>query len=135
MTDARLIYNAIKTPDGTVIQSRHRYDYKTHTDANGKEYMIDGGLSYVRSSAHDDQVSMALYDNDTPHSSQRLILEWGTYGINGDEGKSYIAVACMETAHILAVLEECNPAYVYAQCMIKELVERGVPAKSPDVEA
>ena len=27
-----------------IIRSRHRHDYVTHTDANGKEYMVDGGV-------------------------------------------------------------------------------------------
>ncbi len=50
-----LIYNALRTPDGTVLTSRHRHDYVTHIDKNGKEYMIDGGLDYVRSSANGDE--------------------------------------------------------------------------------
>ena len=35
-----ILRNALKTPDGTVITSRHRHDYVTHTDTNGKEYIL-----------------------------------------------------------------------------------------------
>lgn len=46
--DKQLIYNAIQTPDGTVLVSYHRHDYKTHLDANGLTYSIDGGTDYIR---------------------------------------------------------------------------------------
>ena len=48
----KLVYNALQTPDGTIITSRNRHDYEEYIDANGKSYMIDGGLDYVRCSAH-----------------------------------------------------------------------------------
>ena len=45
----RLIYNAIITPDGTVLCSKHRHDFKTYVDTKDKlTYMVDGGLDYAR---------------------------------------------------------------------------------------
>ena len=40
-----ILSNRLKTPDGTILESLHRHDYVTHTDANGKEYMLDGGAT------------------------------------------------------------------------------------------
>ena len=121
----KLIYNAIKTPDGTILESRDRHDYKTHKDANGKTYMIDGGLSYIRCSTHEDQESLAKTD-DEPHEVQRDVLKWGTYGIDGTEKLRHVKISEMEDGHIKAVLKECNPAEVYKNCMEKELIIRGL---------
>ena len=116
----RLIRNAIQTPDGTILESKHRHDYRSHLDASGKTYMIDGGLEYVRCSVHADQVSLALYD-DEPHEVQAQYLTWGTFGIRGDQPRRDIRIAEMETAHLEAVLRDCHPTPVLKNCMIKEL--------------
>ena len=39
----KILSNKMRTPDGTILESKHRHDYVTHTDANGKEYMLDSG--------------------------------------------------------------------------------------------
>ena len=117
-----LIRNAIQTPDGTILESTHRHDYKSHTDANGKYYMVDGGLDYIRCSVHEDQVDLFLYD-DEPHEVQRNILKWGTYGINQDQPLKYVTIAEMDTAHIEAVIKlNVNPTL--KACMIEELQRR-----------
>lgn len=123
MNGNNLILNALRTPDGTVIQSRHRHDYVTYTDANGKTYMVDGGLDYIRRNVHQDQVDLSLYD-DQPHEVQRVVLTWGTYGIKGDQPLSYIRIADMETGHLEAVLE-LNVNATHRACMQHELLLRG----------
>ena len=107
-----IIRNALRTPDGTVIRSRHRHDYVTHTDANGKEYMVDGGIDYIRRSANGDEEDMVVTTEDS-FEEVRQACDWGTYGINGDQPLSYIKLCDMETAHIEAVLQNVpriNPA-------------------------
>ena len=115
-----LIYNAIQTPDGTILQSKHRHDYRSYNDANGKTYVIDGGLEYIRSTIHADQTSLALYDDEV-HAVQAHYLTWGTFGIRGDQPRRDIRIAEMETAHLEAVLRECYPNPLIKKCMTKEL--------------
>lgn len=50
MEDYKIIVNAIETPDGTVLLSAHRHDFRGHTDANGKFYAVDGGTDYLKRS-------------------------------------------------------------------------------------
>ena len=119
----KLIRNALQTPDGTLIESTHRHDYVTHTDANGKTYCIDGGLSYVRSSAHGDEVYLTLYDNE-PHEVQRVVLKWGTYGKNGDQPLTLVPIAEMEDEHLEAVLDRFHVSDVRRAAMTKELEYR-----------
>ena len=115
-----LIRNAMQTPDGTILESTHRHDYKTHTDANGKEYMVDGGLDYLRRSIHDDQIDLSEYD-DAPHERQRELLTWGTYGINGDQPLQYKTIEEMETGHLEAVVKMVGICPIRRKCMQKEL--------------
>ena len=102
-----MIRNAMRTPDGTILRSRHRHDYVTHTDANGNEYMLDGGLDYIRRSANGDEVDMVVTTEDS-FEAVRQACDWGTYGINGDQPLLYIKLCDMETAHIEAVLQNVS---------------------------
>lgn len=101
---SNIISNALKTPDGTIIRSRHRHDYVTHIDANGNEYMIDGGVDYVRCSAWGDEELITITLDDE-HELVREVCYWGTYGPNGDQELSYKKLCDMSNAHIDAVLE------------------------------
>jgi len=116
MTNYSMVRNALRTPDGTVLRSRHRHDYVTHTDTNGKEYMLDGGLSYVRYSANGDEEMLVVTLAD-PHEEIREACDWGTRGIKGDQPLSYIKLCDMSTAHIKAVINNVpsiNPAILIA---------------------
>jgi len=114
----KLIYNALKTPDGTIIQSRHRHDYVVHEDSNGKTYMLDGGLDYIRSSANGDEEYLSVYLEDG-HETVREYLTWGTYGKNGDQPLAYIKLCDMTTEHIQACLDNVSNMYPQIRTAMK----------------
>jgi hypothetical protein len=99
-----LLVNAIITPDGTILESLHRHDYQTHIDANGEEYMIDGGLDYVRRSINKEPAIDAFVFTDDKHEVIREAFKWGTYGKNGDQPLVRKTLASLDTEHIEAIL-------------------------------
>ncbi len=103
--DEQIVYNACRTPDGTVIESTHRHDYITHLDKNGETYMRDGGQDYIRASINKEKAEDLSLTMGDGHAKVREVVKWGTYGKNGDEPLHYIPVSEMTTEHIQAVLE------------------------------
>ena len=99
-----ILSNRMKTPDGTILESLHRHDYVTHTDANGKEYMLDGGFDYVRCSANGDEEMLTVTSDDS-HGLIREVVKWGTYGKDGDEPLRYVTIAYLNPYHLRALLD------------------------------
>ena len=66
-----IVLNRIKTPDETILISRHRHDYVTYTDANGETYMIDGGTDYLRRSVNSEPFEEQSLYADAPHNEIR----------------------------------------------------------------
>ena len=121
-----IIRNAIATPDGTILESRTRHDYKAYKDANGKTYMIDGGCDYVRCSANGDEVDLSVC-TDASFKVQRMACTWGTYGKEGDQPLHYKRVADMEDGHLTAVLTTQPHMYPQVRELMKrELLHRGI---------
>ena len=122
-----ILSNCMRTPDGTMLESMHRHDYVTHLDANGKTYMLDGGLDYVRSSANGDEELLTVHHDD-PHEVVRDAARWGTCGKKGDETLVLVKIMNMSTPHIQACLDtqkKTMSADLY-QVMINELAYRKV---------
>ena len=99
--------NALKTPDGTIIESLHRHDYVSHKDANGETYVVDGGTSYLRRSMNENNPAedLSVYSIENNHEHNRQYFRWATYGKNGDEPLRQVFLMDMSTNHINAVLE------------------------------
>ena len=115
---ADIVHNAIKTPDGTIIESRHRWDYVLYEDANGKTYMIDGGLDYVRCHIVEDQVMLTLTLND-PHVQVRQVVTWGTYGKEGIGKLTYVKIADMSSEHLRNCLDNAINMYPQIRQVMK----------------
>ena len=120
----KLIKNSIRTPDGTVLESRHRHDYKSHKDKNGELYHIDGGLSYLKRSVNiEPYEDLSLYSTDS-FEKLREGIEWGTFGKNGNEPLHYKSISSLSTNHINAILSNCRVADYMKELFEKEISYR-----------
>lgn len=108
MENKRLLYNAIKTPDGTILESKYTHDYVSYKDKNGQYYCVDGGLSYLKRSydKHDFE-ELSEYDNGD-HEKRRRLLRWGS---NYDKNMNrlpetiYRNIIDMDNDHIKSILD------------------------------
>ncbi len=100
------LYNAIKTPDGTVLWCQSGHDYQTHEDKiSGETYMNDGLGYMIRRSVNTvpyEDLSIHLSD---PFEKVRTAKFWGSYGKDGNQPKRMMALEEMEDSHIKAILE------------------------------
>lgn len=102
----QILYNAIQTPDGTILESFHRHDYKTHRDeVTGEIYMVDAGLSYLRRGINKVPATELSIDTSYPFAVQREYFSWGTYGKSGTEAKKYVRLKDMTDLHIENILK------------------------------
>lgn len=103
--EMNIVRNCIMTPDGTVLQSHERHDYKQYTDANGEVYVVDGGCDYIRRSKNIEPfVDLTVYDTDE-FKTVRKVLEWGV--INKDitsNPYTFVSISELSNGHIEAIL-------------------------------
>lgn len=103
------VYNAVKTPDGTVLHSKHRHDYIEYKDANGELYVLDGGNDYRRCSINKEpfvDISVRMC-HDIEDIREHFV--WGTYGKGGDQPLTNVLLKDMSNAHIQAIAEDGYP--------------------------
>lgn len=101
----QLLVQSIKTPDGTILTSRHRHDYVTHIDAiSGEMYMVDGGNSYRRGTVNKVPATDLCVYTDDSHEKIREAFTWGSRGKSGNEPLTYITLSSLTADHILAIL-------------------------------
>lgn len=123
--------NRIRTPDGTILQSFHRHDYKEYTDTvSGETYILDGGIDYIRGSVNMVPAESLVVYTDDPFEVKREVPVWGTIGKDGKQPFRYISVAEMETGHIMALLEP----NIYVRMSIKEVLKQELKNRDIDVE-
>lgn len=124
----KLLLNQIMTPDGTLLRSTHRHDYREHTDTvTGELYFVDGGLDYQRVAGDMSKAKdLTVYEGD-PFDQIRLKFHWGTRGKDGNSNLQWVPLAQMELEHIFNILgqgyltQENQPMYNW---MLKEVSHR-----------
>jgi len=102
----QIVANRIRTPDGTILQSYHVHDYKTHLDKNGYTYMVDGGTEYLRRNVvHEAQYEELTVMVTDPHEDIRAAFHWGTRGGDGKQPLRLVALKDLDIDHIQAILD------------------------------
>ena len=120
----KLVLNRIRTPDQTVLTSRHRHDFVSHKDKNGEIYICDGGTEYIRRSINTEAYTdLSLYSDD-PFVKLREGIEWGSRGKNGNEELHYKSISNMSSNHIKAILLNCKVADYMKELFEKEIAFR-----------
>lgn len=104
----KIIYNAIRTPDGTIISSSHRHDFVTHEDKNGKTYGVDGGTEYLRRIGETlDCEDLSMYlEPWSPefHVRAREVVKRGGRGKNGDQPLTWVPICEMNDGWVKATI-------------------------------
>ena len=121
----KLILNRIKTPDNTILTSRHVHDYQSHKDTKSNEiYICDGGTSYIRRSINEvPYEDLSLYSTDS-FEKLREGIEWGNYGKNGNEPLHYKSISNMSSNHITAILSQYKLVDYLKEIFEKEISHR-----------
>jgi len=101
----QILCNRIQTPDGTILISHNRHDYKTHVDKNSYEYMVDGGMDYLRRNIVQEApyTEMSVYD-DSPYEEIRNVLYRGGRGKDGRQPLKYVALNEMSNDWVESVI-------------------------------
>lgn len=100
-----VLYRALITPDGTVLGTTHRHDYKSHVDRITKEtYFIDGGLDiYYRTSINKIKATIIELYNTDNIIILRDYLTRGTF--DKDNNRIYKLIKDCSNDHIKNIIE------------------------------
>lgn len=106
MSERFIIANRIRTPDGTVLWSKHRHDYVSHKDKNGEEYATDGGDDYLRRIINhiEPYEDLTVYSDDSFEEIREVLYRSG-YGKNMDEEFRSVKLSEMSDDWIKNVIE------------------------------
>ena len=103
--EKQLLHSSIRTPDGTILTSRHRHDYVSYVDKNGLTYSLDGGTDYIRTSINVEKAEdLSLYSDDA-HEKLREVISRGCRGKNGDEELKYVLLKDINDEWLEAIIE------------------------------
>jgi hypothetical protein len=132
-----IVVNMIRTPDGTILQSFSRWDFKIHDDkVSGERYMVDGGIDYIRRSQNKVPYKELSLTIDSPHEEIREHFFWGTYGKDGLSPYRRVLLKKMTSDHIEAILRtQSHLAERIRKVFQNELNYRGKLVKGVNLES
>jgi hypothetical protein len=100
-----IVYSAIRTPDGTILESKHRHDYQSYVDKNDETYVLDGGAEYIRRSISIIQAEDISLYSDAPHEQIREVVSRGSRGKDGKQPLMYILLKDIDNQYLQAIID------------------------------
>lgn len=128
-----LIANRWKTPDGTILWSKHVHDFVQHQDKVVHDsYFVDGGIHYIRKSVNGIPMANCCIYADDPFDVVRKYEVRGSFVKKDDYSKpAFVPIYQMSDLHLIncltytyknkPILELYN---VHAHLYVKELLYR-----------
>jgi hypothetical protein len=124
----QILLNRIKTPDGTILTSYHRHDYKRYLDKNGEYYEVDGGNCYFSRSINIIPYEEMYVLDDGTFETRRNFMHWGqNYDKNNKLLKEtkWTPIKDLTSDHICSILRKVKRIKrIYIDTMLKELEYR-----------
>jgi hypothetical protein len=109
---SRILFNAIRTPDLTILHSKHGHDFIGHKDkTNGLTYYIDGGCDYLKRMCPGEYEELSISD-DGNHITRRENLMWCSIfdkNMKRLKAPKWSYIKDMQISHINAII---NNGYV-----------------------
>lgn len=102
-----IIRCAIRTPDNTILETKHRHDFRTHFDVISNEtYVLDGCGYYYRTSINKVPAESLMVTTDDPFEEQRKVPFWKSYGPTGELYPDGVLLALqdMSDLHLEAIM-------------------------------
>lgn len=111
--ESLIFYNAIQCPDGTIIESKHRHDFVSHLQEDGREYFVDGGKVYLRRGYTDLEYTELAVTSTSPHKLIREHFVWGSsLDKDGNEIEPIVRkLKELDDDHIVALIEWTSDRY------------------------
>lgn len=101
---SKIILNSIRTPDGTVLISRHVHDYVEYVDSvSGELYMVDGGNEYLRRSINKIPFEELSLDENSPFELIREAYCRGTF--DKDRKRIWVPMSQMSDDHLKGCIQ------------------------------
>lgn len=120
----KIIQNAMKTPDGTIITSRSVHDYVEY-----QGYMVDGGGEYFRygcpDGCNDKFEPLFLMESDSLEIKKNKLI-WGTYGKDGKSSLKWVKLIDCETDHLRAISRQLNRLQIHKYAIDSILEDRNL---------
>lgn len=100
-----IIASRWRTPDGTLLESKHTHDYVGHTDTvSGEYYFVDGGTSYVRMSQNKVPMSNCCVYSTDPIEAVRKYFRRGTFDKDGN--RLWVLLKNLSDGHVQNIIKD-----------------------------